>query len=114
MKALGESIYSFLDGKHGIKKCSVNDVRKGKGYRVNSFSSLIKRVAALSFNNPEYVLFFRGQAHDYKVGVRTSLQPPLFRKSAGRILLPSKIPNCRPPTPESILPLATDFKKWYY
>ena len=81
MKALGESINSFLDGKISIKRCSVDEVRKGRGYRVRSFSQLIKRVASLSFNNPEYVLFFRGQARDFKnSSARSTLQPPLFRK----------------------------------
>lgn len=84
MKELGDSIYSFLDGKTGIKRCSVDDVRTGRGYRVNSFERIIKRVAALSFNNPEYVLFYRGQARDFKDrSKRSTLQSPLFRKLPG-------------------------------
>ena len=89
MKELGDSIYSFLDGKTGIKRCSVDDVRTGRGYRVNSFERIIKRVAALSFNNPEYVLFFRGQERDFKDrSKRSTLQSPLFRKLPGTQRLP--------------------------
>ena len=89
MKALGDSIYSFLDGTSAIKKCSVEDVRKGRGYCVSSFSRLVERVAALSFNNPDYVLFFRGQARDYKgLSARTTLQSPLFRKPNRRKKIP--------------------------
>jgi len=81
MKGLGDSIYSFLDGKIGIKRCSVDDVRKGRGYLVRTFPDLIKRVASLSFNNPEYILFFRGQERDFKdKSARSTLQSPLFRK----------------------------------
>ena len=88
MQTLGDSIYSFLDGIHGITDCSVKDVRKGRGYRVSSFSRLVERVAALSFNNPEYVLFFRGQARDHKRSPGSTLQSSLFRKPAGANKLP--------------------------
>jgi len=89
MKALSDSIYSFLDGTNDIQECSVKEVRKGRGYRVNSFSKLVERVAALSFNNPDYVLFFRGQARNYKnISSQTTLKPPLFRKPARKKKLP--------------------------
>lgn len=92
MKALSDPIYSFLDGTINIKKCTVKEVRKGPGYRVNSFSKLVERVAALSFNNPEYVLFFRGQARNYKdISGQTTLKPPLFRKPARRTTRPHDV-----------------------
>jgi len=89
MKELGDSIYSFLDDNMRIRKCSVDEVRNDRGRRVSSFSQLIKRVASLSFNNPEYVLFFRGQAREFKNRTgRSTIQPPLFRYLPGTHRLP--------------------------
>lgn len=73
-------IRSFLPDRKKIQSCSVDAVREGKGYFINSFQEIVERVAMLAFHNPEYVLFFRGQKNDIRDdNNKTTIFPRIFR-----------------------------------
>jgi hypothetical protein len=84
MQIIGEQeLHSLLpNGEIGARNCF--DVRCGEAYKVRDFLELARKVAALQFNNPEYVLLYRGQQSDHKRSTSegesfTSLSPQLFR-----------------------------------
>jgi len=85
MKAIRSPIWSYTDGKRSIQRCSLKDMRQARGFSVKTYEELIRRVAALSFRNPEYILFFRGQPTDHrnKKGL-TTLHPTIFRGQSKR------------------------------
>lgn len=49
------------------------------GIWVTSFSTLQREVAELSCLNKRYVLYFRGQGHDYLAGKGSALYPTIYR-----------------------------------
>lgn len=55
-------------------------VAAGEAYKVSSFRQLVENVAKLAFKNKDHLLFFRGQAQDYrnKAGVST-FYPSIYR-----------------------------------
>lgn len=80
MKEIKGCVSTFLEGKPKISTARVRDIREDNGYLVNSYSELVERIAELSFKNPEFVLFFRGQKGDYRDDFnRTTLYPTIFR-----------------------------------
>lgn len=86
METIGSSeIWSFTDqGNRPEKITSNSQVRKSNGHYVENFIDLARKVSALQYKNPEYVLLFRGQAADYKNLQRnTTLKPSLFRPKRG-------------------------------
>lgn len=95
MKEISPAIWSYPDDTRGIRQCTHEEVLQGSGHFVRSFGQLVEHVAALSFNNPEYVLFYRGQSRDFKnrAGM-TTIQPTLFRaSSSGKRLTMTGITN---------------------
>jgi hypothetical protein len=83
MRKIDYDIWSFLAGQRTIQKTKVSVVRKDRGQLVRTFAELVERVAQLSFRNPEFVLFYRGQAKDFcnRVGA-SSLYPSIFRSNS--------------------------------
>lgn len=81
MKTVGNAeAWAYFDGESKIRKASNSTVRGAPGHPVSSYLELAKKVAELQFRNPEHVLLFRGQAHDYKNQKKnTTLKPSLFR-----------------------------------
>jgi hypothetical protein len=72
------------------KKYSLKDVLLSEPLEITSFRELVKSIAELSYNNPEHVLFFRGQTEEYykktKEGDRIiSFYPSIYR-SPGKSL----------------------------
>ena len=79
-----------------MKKCIINipskgfschtqeEVLKNEAELVTSFEELFDKIAKLAFENPNILLFYRGQSKDFKVGAgnseRTSLLPTIYRK----------------------------------
>ena len=62
------------------KHTSLKDVASNKGYLVNTYRELVEQVARLSYLNKDYLLFFRGQANDYKNKARkSSFYPTIYR-----------------------------------
>jgi hypothetical protein len=58
----------------------IRDVRSSRPLRVNSFPDLVELVAKISYNNPEYALFYRGQPEDFTVSSHGStIMPSLYR-----------------------------------
>lgn len=80
MRKIDYDIWSFLAGQRTIQKTKVSVVRRDRGQLVRTFAELVERVAQLSFRNPEFVLFYRGQAKDFsnRAGA-SSLYPAIFR-----------------------------------
>jgi hypothetical protein len=75
-----EKSFTFIEGPR-IRQASLADVRKSGGAFVRSYAELVERVAEISFRNPEYLLFFRGQAKDYQEKKMTTIQTPIFRST---------------------------------
>src|SRR5688500_16863944 len=102
MRKIGTSeIRSYFDESTGIRKATIDEIRKGPGHKVHNYVELDRKVAELQFRNPEHVLLFRGQDNYYqfvspKKGPRySSLKPSLFRPKsdagiAGESLLGSR------------------------
>jgi hypothetical protein len=69
------------------KKYSSKDIRTATTYKVKNFEGLVKLVAQLSYLNPEWSLFFRGQTADYKnKNELTSLYPSIYRSKEGLLI----------------------------
>lgn len=80
MKIIKGRIKTFLEGRNNIRAATINEVRNSHGLLVNSYRELVEHIAELSFYNPEFVLFFRGQASDYAgENTGTSIYPTIFR-----------------------------------
>lgn len=65
----------------GDKKRTNNEIRQSEAKKVANFRELVKLVADISYHNPVYSLFYRGQDGDYllKSGA-SSLYPAIYRK----------------------------------
>ncbi|HRK20472.1 MAG TPA: FRG domain-containing protein [Fimbriimonadaceae bacterium] len=73
------------------KSTTNNRIRAGRAHRVDSFLELARKIAALQYKNPQYVLLFRGQAKDYKNQKgNSSLKPCLLRPRKGSSELPGR------------------------
>ena len=56
------------------------DIRKSVPLRVAHFRDLVTSVARIASHNPDYVLYFRGQAKDYMTGSgMSSVYPSIYR-----------------------------------
>lgn len=80
MKAIPRSV-TFIDGQKP-KDATLAAIRRSKGAHVRYYSELVEKVAELSFLNPEYLLFFRGQSTDYQIDGLTTIHTPIFRPSS--------------------------------
>lgn len=59
---------------------TAKEVAKDDGYFVATYRELIEQVAKLSYLNKDYLLFFRGQANDYKNRVnKSTFYPTIYR-----------------------------------
>ncbi len=76
-----EKSFTFL-GKDPIRQAPLAQIRRSEGTYVRSYAELVERVAQLSFYNPEYLLFFRGQARDYLHNQMTTIHTAIFRPKA--------------------------------
>ncbi len=84
MKKPGQNpLYSWnrtAPGASEPAETSVTKVRRHRGFLVHDFPELVCRVAQLSFANPDYVLFFRGQRRDYRNNIgKSRIKPTIFR-----------------------------------
>lgn len=79
MREVENKIYTFLENEPNIQKATINDVREDNGFFVNNYRELIEHIAQLSFNNPEFTLFYRGQRQDHKDSDKTTLYSTIFR-----------------------------------
>jgi len=81
METIGSQRFvSYYDDAPAPKAASNTKVRKGEGHFVKTYFELANKIAELQFLNRDYVLLFRGQAHDHKnKQSNTSLKPTIFR-----------------------------------
>ncbi len=85
-----QTIYSFLSDRPEIQPVKSTHVRHDSGLAVEGFSELVEKVAELSYRNPDFVLFFRGQSQDWKNRKGNStLKPSLFRPERSGLVSPS-------------------------
>lgn len=62
------------------KHTSIKEVAKDRGYSVNTYRELVEQIAKLSYLNKDYLLFFRGQANDYKNKAdKSTFYPTIYR-----------------------------------
>lgn len=60
------------------------DIRLSQPLKVDTFSNLVRTVARISNHNPDYSLFYRGQASDFILNSgASSFYPSIYRKSGG-------------------------------
>ncbi len=80
MKSLGtKKLWCHLSVSNN-KKYTNREIRLSRARNVESFRELVKIVASISYNSPEYSLFYRGQAKDYKLQTgESSLYPSIYR-----------------------------------
>lgn len=86
MRPLTDPIWSYVSKREGLQPYTLAELRQGTGCQVEDYPDLVEKVAYLSFRNPEYVLFFRGQGNDYcnRKGLST-LYPSIFRSARNYI-----------------------------
>ena len=78
MKEIEKAVAFSPSGNVASRRGSA--IRKSDACPVRTFADLVEKVAELSFQNPEHLLFFRGQAKDHRNGSgQTSVLPSLFR-----------------------------------
>jgi hypothetical protein len=76
----------------GFTPASSTAIRKSPGYKVESFSELVRRVAQLAVANPRLYPLFRGQAVDYlNTAGASTLYPSIFRVPIGKARLSRKV-----------------------
>lgn len=62
------------------------EIRESTPTEIPNFRELVKAVAKIANHNPDYSLFFRGQAKDYKLNSGSSSFYPTIFRSPGRSL----------------------------
>ena len=78
MRAITRSVWSHRS--EGTRdRFSVKEVRASQPSRVRNFPDLVEALARVSFHNPDYALFFRGQSHDYQCDEGSTILPSLYR-----------------------------------
>ncbi|MCC6477268.1 FRG domain-containing protein [bacterium] len=87
MEKLKGRIVSYLSSSKKCESTTLNEVWEDPGIVVESYADLVAKIARLSFYNPEWVLFFRGQARDFVNKNGTSLRPQIFRAEQGQYLV---------------------------
>jgi len=87
MKCLGPDVYSHLsDENDGGDRHSNKLIRLSKPKRVTNYPKLVQTIARIQYYNPEYSLFFRGQAQEYTLDSgATSMYPSIYRIPGGSL-----------------------------
>lgn len=96
MEIIGrEKIWTYGSGGTEAEPQTCTAIRKSRGHTVKTYLELARKIAELQFLNRDYVLLFRGQAHDFKNRVgSTTLKPEIMRGSASnKVPLQSTLEN---------------------
>jgi hypothetical protein len=83
MKKISENFWTYLRNSKSLTIADTEAVANSNGIWVDDYADMVRIIAALAFHNPQWLLFFRGQNEDYKVGFSTSLLPAIFRNLDG-------------------------------
>ena len=81
MRKISEPILTFLGDNPELQNADNQSVCERHGILVKNYPDLINKIAALAFNNPQFLLFFRGQKADFQNGYSTTILPAIFRQS---------------------------------
>lgn len=86
MKSLGtKKLWAHLSIDDNDKYTN-REIRMSMAKEVGSFRELVKILASISYNNPEYSLFYRGQAADYELrSGASSMYPSIYRMEGRQI-----------------------------
>jgi hypothetical protein len=84
MLRIPTKVWSHLNPADNEKKY-ISDILESEPKEISSFRDLVKQIAEISYHNPEYVLFFRGQLRDYKKNLRNKGQASSFYPSIYRM-----------------------------
>lgn len=93
MLGLAANIWSHQSLDSG-NRYPLKDVLSSEAPPVRRFRQLVKFVANISYNNPEHVLFFRGQAKEFfkkKDGTLVSSFYPSIYRSPGAVLTEAEV-----------------------
>lgn len=86
MRSITKKVYSHKSIKSG-KKYYVREVRASDALSITSFRELVEAVARITFENPDYSIFYRGQSEDIlNTENETTILPSLYRVKTGRII----------------------------
>lgn len=67
--------------KSKLKRTTINSIAAAEPYKIGNYAQLNDLVAKLAHANRSYVLFFRGQKQEHRLGNRfPTIYPTLFRK----------------------------------
>jgi hypothetical protein len=84
-------VWSHISLKTYEKNFST-EIRKSEPRGVRDFRILVRKMAYISYNNPEWTLFFRGQHEDKKnKSGLTSLYPSIYRSRGGLLLRKKRV-----------------------
>jgi len=88
MKAIDTQVKTFLSNQpNKFSKVNINQIRDDKGIEVNGYVDLIEYIAKISYLNPHFAIFFRGQSNDYlNTKKRTTIKPAIFRNDSSNSL----------------------------
>lgn len=79
MKRISNKTYCHISLKDR-ERYSIADIRESEALEVSTFSDLVKHIAYISYHNPEYALFFRGQSKDHRNSENNStVFPSIYR-----------------------------------
>lgn len=79
MRKISEQVWTYLPNHKDLTVADTQSVAERKGILVRNYADLVNKIASLAFKNPQWLLFFRGQEKDYKLGYSTTLLPAIFR-----------------------------------
>tara|TARA_R100001224_G_scaffold26841_1_gene14330 strand:- start:275 stop:1096 length:822 start_codon:yes stop_codon:yes gene_type:complete len=86
VRSLGNTkLWCHLSLKSGERNTN-KEIRESEPAKISNFRELVKAVAKIANHNPDYSLFFRGQAKDYKLNSGASSFYPTILRSPGRSL----------------------------
>ncbi len=113
MRRIASKIWSHNSKENG-EKYSLSEVLKSRPAEILKFRELVKAIADLSYHNPEQVLFFRGQTHDFRKKNREgesveSFYPTIYR-SPGKPLTREMLQERFKQLEEKSLRLRAEFK----
>jgi hypothetical protein len=97
MEPVGRTrLWSFVGGEPKIQVVTNSRVRTDAGHYVDSYQTLVAKVAELQWRNRGHVMLFRGQSSDWKSAQGfTTLRPTIFRPLPGKNTLSNGVVDKR-------------------
>lgn len=88
MKRIKQKIWSHLSIEQSKFETHHNsEIRESDAMLVTNYKSLVKNVARISYHNPRYTLFYRGQDLDYRNKLnKTKIYPSIYNVDGDKTL----------------------------